>query len=436
MRFLLFLPFFLICTLPCQAASQTSYEQGKNLFLSGNYRQARAVLFNAFKENPADPDINFYLGRSAFELGDFETALMAFERILIMNPNAVRVKLEIARCHLGLGFKEMAKQYFREVLATNPPQSVWRNIERYLAAIEKEDKRHFFTGTFTFGINWDDNVRLSPVNDIIPFGLFDLQLTGPSAKPQDDQFYSTTAIFNHVYRLDNDAVSWKSTFTNYNAFYENQQDLDINFYSLSTGPVWKAKNFMWNNYAIIKHIDVEHDRYQGAYGFGSVLTVPVGHALLLNFDGRIEKRDNYPDSLRDSTDFRLNLNPVISLGSNRISILLFKEGEKTDADFYSFDRIGWTLHFERALHWKTAAFASIGCQQTDYDEADPLFLIKRSDAVQELKLGLSKLIWQSESDNMNLSSQLIYTYTDSESNMDIYTYRKNLVTLSFTLGFF
>ena len=430
---------FLLSTTPLFGSGQPTlgdYDIGKQFFLSAKYQQARKHLYKAFRQDPVNPDINFHLGRAAFELGDYETALLAFERVLFIDPDASRIKLEIARCHLRLGFKEMAKQYFREVLATKPPEPVWRNIEKYLAAIEQQEKRHLFTGTLTMGINFDDNVYLAPASDILSLGTGEIVLTGDSAISQDDTVLTTTALLNHIYRFDEPTVTWKSTFTNYNAFYESYHDLDINYYSLTSGPVWKTDHFMWNNYAIAKHIDVEYERYLNAFGFGTLLTLPFSQQGLVSFGARFEDKENHPYPSRDAGNLSLNVNPVFTIGPNRLSVLFFKEKENADAHVYSYDRTGWLLHYERVFPWGLSAFAGIGYQQTDYDAADPLFLVARSDTVQELKGGISKLLWQSETTRTNLSAQLAYTYLDSDSNMDLYTYRKNLATFSLTVGFF
>jgi len=432
MRLLFIISWFMLL-LSCPAVAATTpadFEQGKQLFLSGNYSAARAYFDKAFREDPANPDINFYLGRTAFELGDYESALMAFDRVLIMDPAATRVKLEIARCHLRLGFKEMAKQYFREVLATNPPEPVWNNIQRYLAAIKEGDRRHFITGTLTAGVNWDDNVYQSPVSDIYLGG----QLTGPSATPKSDQIYDTTAVINHVYLFEDQRFSWKTTFTNYNALYENQQALDVYYFALSSGPVWKTDTFMWSNNVVAKHIDVEHDRYLESIGFATALTLPAG-PMLFNYGCSIEVKNNFSEPFRDATNYLIYFNPVLVVGPNRLSAYLTKETEDADADVYGYDRISWTIQYERQFTGDVSAFASFGVEKSDYKGVDPFANVTRSDTVEEMKAGLAKLLWQSGASHRSLSAQLVYSHLESDSNIDLYTYRKNVVTLSMTFGF-
>lgn len=418
------------------AATADDFSTGRNLLQSGRYREAVRHLQAAFLENPANPDINFTLGRALFELGDYEAALMAFERVLISDPNAARVKLEVARCHYHLGFREMARQYFREVQATNPPAPVWQNIERYLVAIREEEKRHLFTGAMTVGVSDDDNVFMSPPSTLIDLAGLDFTLTGERAKPVDDLIYHSTLVLNHAYRFDNRKFSWKNAFTSYNALYESESSLDINYYELSSGPIWKNDTLLWSNLVHVKHIAVEHDRYLGAFGFGSAVTVPIAPPMVLRLAGRIEEKNNYSEPLRDATTATLHLEPILNLGPNRFSAGLAREWENAAADLFSYDRSRWNLLYERLLPLDFSAFIAYSCENTDYDDADPLFLVSRSDTVQEMQVGVGKLLYENPERRTTLSTQFVYAYTDADSNIDLYRYRRNVFTLSLTLGFF
>ncbi len=56
-----------------------SFKKGKYFFDNGKYQEAYDYFFKAFQEAPGNPNINFYLGRAAFEKGDYEAAVMAFD---------------------------------------------------------------------------------------------------------------------------------------------------------------------------------------------------------------------------------------------------------------------------------------------------------------------------------------------------------------------
>jgi tetratricopeptide (TPR) repeat protein len=56
------------------------------LYDAGQYRQAAEVLQSALKRNPQDPFLNYWLGRSLFEIPDFTKAISSFERAVKIEP--------------------------------------------------------------------------------------------------------------------------------------------------------------------------------------------------------------------------------------------------------------------------------------------------------------------------------------------------------------
>ena len=422
---------------PMMVAAETpaSFSVGKQYFDQGRFEEAYTELHKAFLQDPGNPDLNFHLGRAAYESGRFEEAIMAYERVLIANPDANRVKLELARANLQLGSREIAKQYFKEVLATNPPEQVWKNIEKFLASIEEAEQKHFVNGTFTLGHAWDDNARSAPVSDRIAAGLFEFQLTGQSASPQSDQTNNATLVLNHIYKNEEYPFMWKTAATSYNALYQSLYDLDVNYLGLTSGPVFQQDNFIWDLQALVSLIDVEHDRYQGAFGAASSLTYLFSKNFMGTVGIKAEEKNNYVDPDRDALNLIFSAGPILLVDQNRLSLLFSKEKENADNEVNSYDRFGWKLRYDRNLPYDFAAFAGLGFTITDYDAQHPFFSVYRNDEVQELTAGVSRLLWQDTAKNQALVMQLGHTYTNSESNIDLYTYRKNVTELNLTVSF-
>jgi tetratricopeptide (TPR) repeat protein len=433
---LLILALHLSLALPVAADEPaSSFPLGKQYFEQGKFAEAYTELYKAFLQDPANLDLNFYLGRAAFETGRPEEAVMAYERILIANPDAQQVKLELARAHLQLGSREVAKQYFKELLATNPPEQVWKNIESFLAYIEASEQKHFVNGTFTLGHAWDDNARSAPVSDRISAGLFEFQLTGPTATPQSDQINTATLILNHIYKNEAYPFMWKTSATSYNSLYQSLYDLDINYLGLATGPVFQKSNYIWDVQAIGSYIDVEHDRYQSAVGAASSLTAIFAKNFMGTFAVKAEEKNNYVDPDRDALNLMISAGPVLLVGPNRLSLLFSLENENAENEINSYDRFGWKLRYNRSLPADFALFAGIGYTSTDYDAELPLFSAFRRDEVQEITAGISRLLWQDTTRHQALIMQLAHTYTNSDSNIDLYTYRKNVTGLNLTVSF-
>ncbi|MDH4321836.1 MAG: tetratricopeptide repeat protein [Desulfobulbaceae bacterium] len=436
MRYFTPLAFLLCLTLTTPSLAQTSSDllnQGKAEFEAGNYDTAYDLLEKAFFADPTNLDISFLLGQSAYAKGDYEAALMAYERVLIMTPDADRVKLELARTNLKLGSREMAKQYFREVLATNPPQQVVENINNMLAAIAAGEKNHFFNGIFTTSYNLDSNANGTPSD-----GILYLYGTVPVTLSQDklrDQYYGEQAILNHIYRIQDTPYSWKSTATLYGNFYENQNTQDTSVVALSTGPVKQTDKYMWATNLSVANIESAYARYMGSIGIASTLTTAVNKETILNFSVSLQDRNYYLDGDKDSTNLSVSGGVTFIKGQNRLTITGTREQDRASADYNSYQRTILDTRYDRELPLDFSAFAGLRFQFTDYREALEIFGMKRQEDQIDFTMGVSRLLWKADDGRYSLAGQLSHTHTDIDANISIYGYKKDVTSASLTLAF-
>lgn len=422
---------------PLWAESADPLASGRQHLNEGRFEQAYLDLYEAFKQAPDHPEVNFLLGRAAFESGRLEEAVMAYDRVLAQNPTAARVKLELARTYLRLGSRELAKQYFKEVLDTNPPEAVWQNIQKFLTAIEAAEKHHFINGLITVGVGYDDNVRTAPVSDTVPTVIGNVTLTGDTAVPNSNYIFNTTALINHVYRSEPGSPwTWKSTFTNYNAVNETASDLDITLYGFSTGPTWQREKFLLQGSLLANQINLGYDRYLGIIGVNTSLTWLYSQYLFFNTGLTIQDKNFYQDGGKDSTNTALSFGPVYVNGKNRFSLIGAYEKESAFTDLNnSYDRRSLTFRYDRQLPYDLNAYASIKREESDYTDLESLFNVVRADEKEYYNLGLSRICWRSPDQSQSLISQLAYSRTEADSNIGLYEYKKNVVTLAVTYTF-
>ncbi len=355
-----------------------------------------------------------------------------------MQPDAIRIKLEIARCHLRLGAFETAKQYFRDVLTVNPPDAVRDNIDLYLAAIAATEKRHFFSGSVTYGFSADNNVRSAPGNFLLTFSGFGGIVTLPlTSLPVNDQIQTVTLTANHIYKFEDSPFSWKTSLLSFNSFYNDFKDLNLNYYGLTTGPVYQAGNYQLEAHAVVNNITLGYDEYVQPTGLGASATYIFGQKLIGNAAIGIEKKKyaKISDSWKSATNLKLTLTPIVTLNKNRITGTIEKERENAKLSSWSYDRLKWALRYDRILPKDFTAFGSIDIATTKYDTEASGATVVRSDALKNISLGLSKILWQSENKDLNLSGQLSYTYTDSTSSIDTYDYSKKVYATQLSLSF-
>jgi len=96
-------------------------------------------------------------------------AIAAFRAFLAANPEAVRVRLELARAFFVKGQDGLAKRHFRRVLAGDIPPQVAANVQRFLAAIEARRRWSAYGG---FALAPDTNIGQASEQRVILYDPF------------------------------------------------------------------------------------------------------------------------------------------------------------------------------------------------------------------------------------------------------------------------
>lgn len=425
-----------ITPLPAQAEEPDRAIPPQEYFDRGDFHKACQGFHELFRQDPGNPDINFSLGRAAFESGDYEAAVMAFERVLIARPHATRVKLELARCHFHLGSLETAGQYFEEVLAAGPPEQVRANVDRYLVAIRASKREHFLSARLSLGMDFDDNANTAPASSSIEItdllgNVFPVTVDGA----QSDRIRTGTAGLNYLYKPRDSALGWKISALNYNALYRDARDLDVNLFDIRAGLCIEHGSMVWDIYGLMNHLNLDSDRYLRAYGSGATLSFLFSPRVMLSADARYRRKNYYELRGRDADNVSLTLSPAFALGIGHITFSAGWECESADQDVYSYARLNGIAGYQVSLPWSMSAYASYWYQGTDYDDIYPLFGRKRSDDVQYFTIGISRMIWQGVPQGAGITLGLAYTYTRSDSTIDLYTYTKNVTSTNVTFAF-
>ena len=262
--------FVLLVTLSASAEDNKAeldikFKAAKKLFLKKEYKAAYEKFYTIFLNNLGNPNVNFYLGQSAFMLKNFNEAISAYERILFIDENAIRVRLELARSHMGNGSYDNAKAIFTDILKQETlPSNVKENIKRYLQAIEDKDVKNTINGVLIVGFGWDDNVEslstgfVSDVTDVLLVSTNSLVSVWT---------HQEALAVTHIYKYS-DTVNFKNDALFYNkgnigfsqrdiqlvqyspaisVFYNNKFNID---YSLVLNRIWLDKKPLLSNYAI------------------------------------------------------------------------------------------------------------------------------------------------------------------------------------------
>ncbi len=140
-------------------------------FLIANHRfdDAKRLLQHILAERPHDSEGLFLLAAIAVMQKDYDTAISLYRRILVREPAAERVRLELARAFFLKGDYDNADRQFHFARAGNIDDTVKANIDHFLAAINRLRK---WTVNFSLALAPDTNENAATsASQVSIFGL-------------------------------------------------------------------------------------------------------------------------------------------------------------------------------------------------------------------------------------------------------------------------
>lgn len=291
----------------------------------------------AFKETlskPADLDVLFRFATLAAQTGDLEGAISALERMLLIEPDLPRVRLELGVLYYRLASYEVARTYFEAALkAPNVPPDVRAKAEQFLAdAISKQNPSHFSGETF-FGFRYQSDANLGPsTSSVLLFGQ--TANLNQAAVGLPDWGVVGSVQFRHVYdfgRQDKSALETALTFYANRQFTQSQANVSL--IDLTTGPRFQIfadsfKDMSVRPFLSGGYIWVNDTPYYGSYGGGlegsTLLTDNLRSNTVLLFRRHDNQNTTYlPNNnqfrgleLSANSNLVYELTPLISLFAN------------------------------------------------------------------------------------------------------------------------
>ena len=400
---------------------------GLEAFRAKEYDRAYDMLLKAFEEDPGNFLVNFYLGRAAFEAGHYEMAVMVFDRASMLRPQDPRIKLEMARAYQRLGLNDMARQYCREVLLTDPPLVVKENIERFLAFIDKTEQRQFFRGSLRLGAEWVDNVWSSPADTIIETILGSAYLTGPSSGEKDDFIYSVLAELNHTYSFSDSNSAWQTRLTGYRALYHEENDLDTLYIGIESGPERYVGKGAAGLHITADYLDLDGSKYSDAVGAKAFYRHVFNPSLAVSPSLAYQSRSYKFSSARDADNYRFEVETAFLFTTVWCGIVLGYEQRNAKDDEYSYDQYDFQLSVTREFDPGITLYGSYDYSRTTYEGTAYLFDKPRRDHVHSIGFGIKKRFWQSQDRTRSFLVSLGYGYTRADANLELYDYSKNVI---------
>lgn len=179
---------FVLLHAAAAAADPKVIQSAQRHLANGNPKQAYVELVAIQDKMAGNIEFDYLLGVAALDSGKLDEAIIAFERVLAVNPKHAGAQLDLARAYYTAGAFDLAEATFENLKVSNPPPLALQSINRYLTAIQERKKqtRAGLAGYGELGLGYDSNLTGVPgdFSSAVQsaFGLPGVDPTGNSVK--------------------------------------------------------------------------------------------------------------------------------------------------------------------------------------------------------------------------------------------------------------
>jgi tetratricopeptide (TPR) repeat protein len=258
-------------------------------------RVAADLLFKRLLLKPDDLDAGFQYAQLETELGDYEAAIGALERILYYNPNLPRVKLQLGVLYFHLRSYEMARNYFDAVIsAPDVPSDIRTEVQTYVAAVDKAVAINQFSVYGQFGLAYQTNANAGPNSpNVLALGQNAL-LSPQFQKTPDWNAFGLVTVHDFYDFNDQRGDGWDSDLIAYYSQQFKVTRLDLGLAELRTGPrigIGDYGGITVHPYAIGNELTLGGVNYLNTLGGGVSMNWPVNETLTIT--PGVEFRNRY-----------------------------------------------------------------------------------------------------------------------------------------------
>lgn len=405
--------------------SSNDFIIAKAFFSQGNYEVSYKKFHALFLKNSDNLMINYYLGISASKLKKYDEATAAFERALIKKDDFHRARLELAMALYRAGLKTEAKQHFKIVLAQPIPKNIRDNIERFLKGYESDKDKKLFL-KLIIALNSNDNITNGNTGN----EFYIKNDIGPFTNPDEEKDTSHTEIIDLTYKHTiNDSFSMNHKFVGLNKSQTDFDDYDLTLLSYKPTLYYSTtENKRAFQIGIDKITTGDENNFQAllfayTYETFSSKNFRYGYGLSyqdFSFDDKSNEDKNYSKS---SLKYFFNLFRFSYLGS--IDLDIKDNGDRTDINKVISNN---TFMFGHKIY-KEALNFQYNFRFKQFLDENKSFDNFRQDIYHKLQFNISHYFNKYNTLGFNIS------HIENESNQDIYTYKKNLISINYMRRF-
>jgi hypothetical protein len=284
----------------------TAVAQGVSPTTPDDVRRAYDVAFEEMYRDPGNLDKTFAFAGLAVQAGDFEGAIGALERMLVIEPNLPRVRLELGVLYFRLGSYDVASTYFNDLLVDDTvPASIKEKVREFAAEVEDRTSQHRFSGSLYGGLRYQTNANAGPGDNRIRLTGLDAVLDDQFTQQGDaDVFISGQASYVYDFQTE-PARTFEVDLSVYANEQSDQSSVNTRFVDLRVGPRFEIPDAILEDAVFRPFVNLDYLTLGGeetfsSYGVGATFQVGLGggwsaDTLVRVLDRGYNDSDSSPD---------------------------------------------------------------------------------------------------------------------------------------------
>lgn len=418
---------WLLLLLFSSAGGQVLADSGEieRLLEAGSYDAAyeRAVALAPAREG--DAGFDFLLGMAAVRSGHLPEAVFAFERVLIVQPENHRARLELARVYFLQKDYQSARTEFLTVREQDPPDNVRKNIDRYLAMIDKEMAALTRTTSVRISVlgGHDSNINSSTDTESLSVPALGTVILNEDSREVSDRFSELNIDGAMEHRLSRQkSLSARLGFNVRNNLDSDAFDTttaNARFAYHQRGPAYR-----WQLPVHIQSINVDGATFRRMVSVGADYARPVTNHLF-SIGSQVGSLD-YPDYENRDVNFingglgwKMRFENGQGLLSGDMS-LGYEDPQNASGENYGRRYGALQLSWQKLMD-DNRLYATTYLQSVEHTRPDSIFMEVRRDRFYQLALGYTRAL------DRHWAIDIALMGTSNDSNIVLYDYDRVLL---------
>jgi tetratricopeptide (TPR) repeat protein len=416
------------------------FQLGVLYFGMGRYDEAQPLLEDVFKIDPNLDGLGYYVGFLRYRQKDYQGALRAFRATRTTDPEIAQLTRFYSGLALGvLGLPREAAAELDEALRLAPTSPLTGPAERLRSAIiTTTDEQRRFRAQVRVGVLYDTNVAVIPTvtGDPLVLALQGQQTESPG------ELGALRLDYAFLRRGGFEAVATLSVF----GIYYNQASNFSLFNPLgAVGVTYRGSIGALPYQAGLQYA---YDYFQlGSTPFVQRNTIVPSAALLLNswnlalLEARIQTEQFFnqgpipPQENRNGTDYMVGASHVMQLLNGKVQTRLGYQFDYDDTKGIDYQYVGNRVFAGASytLPWFGITVSdSFDVWLRNYLNINAVFPITAPGTVERFDTQYTNVLSLGLPLSHGMSLSLDWQYINQQSNIDVFAYKRNVVSLIMT----